>query len=78
MSKYYSFIEIQNNVNNLPHGDTIYDAVVKGIRKYGMDRDKVYGFAGPYPSSWNVEFDNIWAMMTALNREDYRRLVKIR
>lgn len=78
MSKYYNFIEIERNVNNLPHGYTICDAVIKGIRKYGMDRDKVYNFAGPYPSSWDIEFDHIWAMMTALNKEDYRRLIKFR
>lgn len=74
MSKYYDFLEIQKYVNNLPHGNEIYDYTVKGIKKFGMDKTKVYNYAGPWPQSWNIEFNNIWSMLLALNKSDYKRL----
>ena len=74
MSKYYDLVEINELANNLIHGTEIMDSMVKGIRKYGMDKAKVYKYAGPYPQSWNIEFNNIWSMFMALNKSDYRRL----
>lgn len=76
MSKYYDIVEINKLANNLIHGTEIMDSVVKGIRKYGMDKKKVYEYVGPYPQSWNIEFNNIWSMFMALNKEDYNRLMK--
>lgn len=74
MNKYYDFLEIQKYVNNLPHGTHIYDYTIKGIKKFGMDKAKVYNYAGPWPQSWNIEFNNIWSMLLALNKSDYKRL----
>ena len=76
MSKYYTMVEINKLANNLIHGHEILDYTVKGIRKYGMDKKKVYEYSGPWPQSWNIEFNNIWSMLLALNREDYNRIIK--
>ena len=76
MSKYYDLVEINKKANKLIHGREIMDYMVKGIRKYGMDKTKVYDYAGPYPQSWNIEFNNLWSMFMALNKEVYNRLMK--
>lgn len=76
MTKYYDLFEINKQANILIHGREIMDYMVKGIRKYGMDKKKVYDYAGPYPQSWNIEFNNLWSMFKALNKEDYNRLIK--
>lgn len=76
MAKYYNLVEINKQANILIHGREIMDYMVKGIRKYGMDKTKVYDYAGPYPQSWNIEFNNLWSMFMMLNKEDYNRLMK--
>lgn len=78
MSKYYDLVEINKLANNLIHGTEIMDYMVKGIRKYGMDKKKVYDYAGPFPQSWNIEFNNLWSMFMALNKEDYNRIMKFK
>ena len=74
MNKYYTMVEINELANNLIHGTEILDNTVKGIRKFGMDKKKVYEYAGPYPQSWNIEFNNIWSMLQCMSAKDKNRL----
>ena len=75
MSKYYTMVEINKLANNLIHGHEILDYTVKGIRKYGMDKKKVYEYSGPWPQSWNIEFNNIWSMLQCMSVKDKNRLI---
>ena len=75
MNKYYTMVEINELANNLLHGTEILDNTVKGIRKFGMDKKKVYEYAGPYPQSWNIEFNNIWSMLQCMSAKDKNRLI---